>query len=142
MSEWDDAVAKLTDEDWKKIEELNGRIQSYEGSWGETKGGEEIKPGTIQMPFISYAPIVHEFLELWYDKGLIIPFSWSSWDEGSEWYANTDETKYDKLDNETALKLLTAVIRNDRFHEGALKHAFDDGDFPKIINKFVSLRGQ
>jgi hypothetical protein len=93
------------------------------------------------MPYAAAKPLVYEFTKTWDEKGLIIPFDWSEWQEGRDWYASADESKYDALDAETALKLLTAVIRNDRFNEGALMRAFESGDFPKIINKFVSLRG-
>ena len=43
------------------------------------------------------------------------------------------------IDIEMALKLLTAVIRNDRFNEGALVRAFEDGSFPKIIQKLITI---
>lgn len=142
MSEWDDAVKNLTDEDWAQIEELNTQIQSHTGSWGKFEGGEKDESGAIQMPYALLDPLVHKFLEVWYDKNLVIPFDWSEWQEGRDWYANTDESKYDSLDSEKALKLLTAVIRNDRFNEGALMQAFESGAFPKIISKFVSLRSK
>ncbi len=32
------------------------------------------------------------------------------------------------------------MIRNNRFNEGALMGAFESGDFPKIIDRFVRLR--
>ncbi|OYW43868.1 hypothetical protein B7Z28_00520, partial [Candidatus Saccharibacteria bacterium 32-45-3] len=141
MSGWDGSLKKLTDEDWQQIEELNSQIQSHSGSWGKMAGGDKDGHGVIQMSYASPDPLVDKFLEVWYDKHLVIPFDWSEWDEGREWYASTDASKYDSLDTETALKLLTAVIRNDRFNEGALMYAFESGAFPKIVNKLVSLRG-
>ena len=77
-----------------------------------------------------------------YENELVVSFDWSAWDEGREWYKNSNESKYEALDIPTALKLLTAVMRNDRFNEGALVSAFESGDFPKIINKLVELRGK
>jgi hypothetical protein len=142
MSEWDDAVAKLSKDDWKEVEDINSQIQSHTGAWGEIKGGEKDEAGRIQMPYADHNPLIYTFLDLWDDKNLIIQFDWSEWDEGREWFASTDNTKYDKLDQETALKLITAVIRNGRFNEGALLRGFEDGDLPKIINKFVSLRAK
>ncbi len=73
---------------------------------------------------------------------LIVPFDWPDWQEGRDWYADEAESKYDTLDYETALKLITAVIRNDRFNDGAILRSFESGDFPKIINKFTELRGK
>lgn len=140
MSEWEDVVAKLTNEDWQEIEDLNAQIQSHTGAWGEIKGGEKDESGIIEMPYAVTDPLINKFLELWYGKELIVQFEWSKWDEGRKWYADTSDQKYKTLDQETALKLLTAVIRNDRFNEGALLRAFEDGEFPKIITTFVSLR--
>lgn len=140
MSEAVDLVSKLTNEDWQEIENINAQIQSHKGVWGEIKGGEKDDSGTIEMPYAVTDPLIHKFLELWYDKGLVVPFDWSKWDEGRKWYTDASDQKYKTLDQETALKLLTAVIRNDRFNEGALLRAFEDGEFPKIINTFVSLR--
>lgn len=141
MSQWIDPVNNLTDEDWADIESLNAKIQLHTGSWGEMRCGEKDEAGVVQMSYASPDPLVYEFSKTWYEKELVIPFDWSEWQEGRDWYASTDDSKYDSLDSETALKLLTAVMRNDRFNEGALMSAFESGDFPKIINKFVSLRG-
>jgi hypothetical protein len=142
MSEWVDAVAKLSSDDWKQIEEINAQVQAHSGPWGEIKGGEKDADGVIQMPYADHNPLIYSLLDVLDDKNLMIPFDWSEWDEGREWFANADESKYDTLDQETALKLITAVVRNARFNEGALLRAFEDGDIPKIINKFVSLRAQ
>lgn len=142
MSEWDDAVAKLSNEDWKQIEDINSQIQAHTGAWGEIKGGEKDAEGRIQMPYADHNPLIYSLLDVLDDKNLMIPFDWSEWDEGREWFANKDDAKYDTLDQETALKLITAVVRNGRFVEGALLRSFEDGDIPKIINKFVSLRAK
>lgn len=142
MSDWTDAIAKLSSEDWKQLEDKNAEIQSHTGSWGEIKGGDKNPDGSIQMPYADHNPLIYSLLYALDDKNLLIPFNWSEWHEGRDWYANTDEAKFDTLDQETALKLITAVVRNARFNEGALLRAFEDGDIPKIINKFVSLRAQ
>ncbi|MNY38196.1 hypothetical protein D3C86_1728040 [compost metagenome] len=102
-------------------------------------GGTKDESGVIEMPYSSPHPLISEFVQFMYDKDLILIFDWGSWDEGREWFMNSDESKYDRLDTETCLKLLTAVIRNNRFHDGALIAAFESGDFPKIINQLVKL---
>jgi len=136
-----DPTANLTDEDWREIEHLNARIQSHAGPWGGWGGGQEISPDVWQMPFAEPDPLVGEFEQSWYRWRLVLTdFNWSSWSEGRQWYSAPDPAKYDRLDQLTALKLLTAVIRNNRFNEGALMGAFESGDFPKIIDRFVRLR--
>ena len=142
MNEWEKAVAGLSDDDWKRIEDLNSRIQTHTGSWGEMITESKTEPGTMVWPYPDEDPLIREFIELWYEKNLVVPFDWGDWQEGRDWYANTDDSKYDTLDYETALKLLTAVIRNDRFNDGAILRSFESGDFPKIINKFTALKGK
>jgi hypothetical protein len=93
------------------------------------------------MPFAEPDPLVWEFEQSWYRWHLVLTdFNWPAWSEGRQWYSAPDPAKYDRLDQLTALKLLTAVIRNNRFNEGALMGAFESGDFPKIIDRFVRLR--
>jgi hypothetical protein len=134
--------SELSDETWEQFVDINNRVQSHEGSWGKTQGGETDENGVIQMPYSVPDPLVSEFVTFMYENELVVSFDWSAWDEGREWYKNSNESKYEALDIPTALKLLTAVMRNDRFNEGALVSAFESGDFPKIINKLVELRGK
>ena len=142
MSEWDDAVAQLTEDDWDNIQALNARIQSHTGSWGRFEGGNQVRPGVFRMPSARPDPLIEEFVALWYRLNLVLPFNWGGWDKGRELFASSDSTRYDKLDKQTTLKLLTALIRSDRFTAGALLGAFESGDMPKILDRFVSLRNQ
>lgn len=131
---------ELSDEAFDQLIAINDRIQAHEGSWGKVQGGEKSEDGVIEMPFWTSDPIVSDFVTFMYANDLVINFDWSAWDEGREWYKNDDDSKYKALDIPTALKLLTAVIRNNRFSDGALVGAFESGDFPKIINRLVELR--
>ena len=129
----------LSDEARDQLAAINDRIQSHEGSWGKVQGGEKNEDGVIEMPFWTSDPIVSDFVTFMYANDLVMNFNWSAWDEGREWYKKDDDSKYETLDIPTALKLLTAVIRNDRFSDGALVGAFESGAFPKIINRLVEL---
>lgn len=142
MNEWDKAVSNLSDDDWTQIEDLNNRIQAHTGSWGEMITESKTEPETMVWPYADENPLIREFVHLWSEMNLIVPFDWPDWQEGRDWYADEAESKYDTLDYETALKLITAVIRNDRFNDGAILRSFESGDFPKIINKFTELRGK
>jgi len=134
--------SELSDETWEQFVDINNRVQSHEGSWGKTQGGETDENGVIQMPYSVPDPLVSEFVAFMYENELVVSFDWSAWNEGREWYKNNSESKYETLDIPTALKLLTAVMRNDRFSDGALVGAFESGEFPKLINTLVGLRGK
>jgi len=136
------AFSELSDETREQFVDINNRVQSHEGSWGKTQGGETDENGVIEMPYWVSDPLIIEFVAFFYGNEFIVNFKWSEWDEGHDWYKNSDESKYDALDVPTTLKLLTAVIRNDRFSDGALVGAFESGEFPRLINTLVGLRGK
>lgn len=126
------AFFSLEGADWRALLDLNRRIREHRGPWGHW----ERPPHLLLHP----DQLVSEFVQFWYAKKLIVVFEWGAWQEGRDWYRSADAGKYAALDVPTALKLLTAVIRNDRFNEGALVSAFESGDFPKILNRMVAIR--
>jgi len=85
--------------------------------------------------------VVSQFFDIVYDIPIIIPFDWPAWDEGRA-MASDESFDFDTIDLETKCKLITAVVRNDRFCEGALLSAFKSGFILKIlksIEKEVSI---
>lgn len=134
-----DTFRNLSTSDIEVLKGLNARIQSHSGEWGVQHESKTTETGAKTFPFTEQHELIREFVQFMYDKDLVINFNWSAWQEGRDWYTSEDEEKYDKLDVEMALKLVTAIIRNDRFSEGALVQAFERGDFPRIINKLLTL---
>jgi hypothetical protein len=131
------AFNNLTVEDSQQLKDINIRIGQNTLPWGKQAGGEVDDSGVIQMPYMVQNQLVEDFLRFMYDKGLVLDFDWSGWNKGREWYKSTDENKYENLDSLTILKLLTTIIRNDRFSDGALVQAFEQGTFPKLIDKLA-----
>lgn len=129
----------LVPEDLEHLQDINSHIQKNNDPWGTQGGGETDSDGVIEMPYSVQNPLITEVVTFLYEKDLVVAFNWSEWDEGRAWFKSDDDSKFDKPDVEMALKLLTTVIRNDRFNEGALVTAFESGDFPKIINKLTEL---
>lgn len=138
MNEWQKAVGALSPADWEDIKALNAKIQSHTEPWGTVVPAKQTGEKHYEVGYSLPSPLISEFVQIWHDKGLIVPFAWPDWQEGRDWFKDKDESKYDKLDDETALKLITAIIRNDRFNEGELYRGFDDGFMQKIIDKFVT----
>ena len=128
----------LSNTDIEALRSLNARIQSYNGNWGVYHQGKKAESGANTLPWVEQNELIQEFVQFMYDKDLMVYFDWPKWQEGRDWFALEYEAKYEELDTEMALKLLTAVIRNDRFNEGALVRAFEDGALPKLIKKLVS----
>ena len=81
---------------------------------------------------------VGEFLDLAYsDEWVISGFDWPSWDEGRD--IAGDPERISQCDLETIRKLITAIVRNDRFCEGALASAWRGGTIKAILERINTL---
>jgi len=134
-----DAFKRLSSDELKSLRDINDRIQGFKGKWGIYHESKQTESGALTFPWVEQEPLIQEFVQLMYEKHLVVKFDWPNWQEGRDWYVLQDDSKYAKLDVETSLKLLTAIMRNDRFNEGALVNAFDSGTFPKIIQNLITI---
>jgi len=121
----------FTHQDWRPLIELIPKIESI-SKFGEMAGGEKDEKGIIQFPYMIQAPIISEFLEIVYSLPIIISFDWGAWNEGRK-IANDENFDFDTLDLSIKCKLITAIVRNDRFCEGALVSAFESGLILRIL---------
>lgn len=135
-----EAFNNLSSEDIIRLKELNTKVQNHTGKWGVRKGGEKTTDGAVVMPWIENDPLIYEFLDFMDDKNLLVTFDWVKWEEGSKLFISEDSTKYDNVDVATALKLIYAATRKERFTDGTLAWAFESGSFPKLVNRLLKLR--
>ena len=134
-----DRINAYTLRDWQPLFALIPKIETT-SVFGELKVEE--KDGVIQLPYWRPAPVVSQFLEVVYTIPIIINFDWPSWDEGRK-IARDKDFDFDTIDLPTKCKLITAIVRNDRFCDGALISAFESGLILKIlksIEKEVSAK--
>lgn len=118
------------------LKSLIKSIDEYKGLWFEDRS---IKKGD-EISYIPWtAPITYEAMKFLYDNNLIITFNWSDWDEGRNFFKNKNQNKYDALNKEWVLKLLTAVARNDRFCDGAWASLFESGDAQKLFKRLLEI---
>ena len=111
-------ILAMTKQDWQPLLDLIPEIETTV-KFGEMAGGEEGTNGIIQMPYWQETPIVSRFQKIVYDLSIIIDFDWSSWDEGRQ-IVNDEEFDYNAIDIPTKCRVITAIVRNNRFCEGAL----------------------
>ena len=75
-----------------------------------------------------FSEVALRFVEMLYDTGWIVQgFDCGSWYEGPEQqklYSHRDVIA--EADREQLAKLLTTLVRGDRFSEGTLAKAYDD----------------
>lgn len=118
------------------LKSLIKSIDEYKGLWSDDLSTKE--DGVISyIPWT--APIAYEAMKFLYDNDLIIDFDWGEWDEGREFFKNKNPDKYNTLNKEWVLKLLTAVARNDRFCDGAWAGLFESGDAQKLFKRLLEI---
>jgi len=126
-----DKIKAFTHQDWKPLMALIPKIENT-SNFGEWSEGNKDKEGVNRFPYCVPAPIISQFLEIVYAIPIIVSFDWGAWDEGRK-IANDEAFDYDTLDIPTKCKLITAIVRNDRFCEGALSSAFESGLILRIL---------
>lgn len=100
----------------------------------DTKAGEwQMEQGFA--PYFRKGPVAREITRLLYDVKLIVPFDWPNWDEGRELLSGNDLTKLEGQPKHILVGLLTALVRNDRFCEGAWGEAVESGIVRKILKE-------
>ena len=127
----EDRIEALTRQDWSPLLALIPKIENT-SKFGEWSSGMADEEGVIHLPYCVPEPIVSQFLEIVYAIPIIISFDWGSWEEGRK-MANDDNFNFDCTNLLAKCKLLTAIVRNDRFCEGALVSAFESGLILKIL---------
>lgn len=126
-----DKIEALTHQDWKPLLALIPKIENTI-KFGEWSGENADEEAVIQFPYCVPEPIVSQFLEVVYAIPIVIGFKWAAWDEGRK-IASDVNFDLDAIDLLTKCKLITAIVRNDRFCEGALASAFESGLILKIL---------
>ena len=116
-------------EDWKPLFDLIPLIKN-EKQFGEFNF--EQKGSTITKMHWELKEIASKFHKICYEMPIVIAFDWEKFDEGRK-IASDSNFDYDTIDIPTKCKILTAIIRNDRFCDGALVGAFDSGLILKIL---------
>ncbi|MEY4144563.1 MAG: hypothetical protein RLZZ335_415 [Bacteroidota bacterium] len=118
-------------QDWSVLFNLIPAIRGTK-KFGKLAGGEKMYEGVFEMPYIAAEPIVLKFLDVVDELSIVQPFDWPKWDEGRK-MAGDPDFEFDTVDISEKCKLLTAIIRNDRFCEGALVSAFESGLILRVL---------
>jgi ADP-ribosylglycohydrolase len=106
------------------------------GSWAppSTEGG------VTHLPYYTFGPAGEAFQAAVGRGGWIFPFDWGAWLQTAEGRALTSERE--ALAAATPLqlaRLLTAIVRSDRFTEGSIAGAFESGLLSAIARRAAVL---
>lgn len=119
------------------------RLADKEASFGSMSGAED--PGTtndpVQIPFWKSSDLADAFVKMAYDTNWVLgDFDWPKWLDSEE--ANSllkDQLAIAKASPDQLHKLMTALIRSDRFCEGTVLQAFTEGTLQAIAWRAAGL---
>lgn len=131
MTDFENKLKQISKEDWKSLFDLIPIIEKSK-IFGETIGGIKNSEGILTMPYTKPTKVVDDFYYKANELGIVPMFEWVSWTEGKEILKNTD-TNYLNLNAVTLCKLLTVIIRTERFNQGFLVSCFKNGIILKIL---------
>ncbi len=82
-----------------------------------------------------YSDEVLKFVDDFYKKKFDYPFDWTKWTDDF-WELSNNKESFEKADIETLIKFLSTIVNADRFIEGTMAFAIDNGHILAILNKF------
>ena len=108
---------------------------------GEMQQPRQLKSNLYTVPHASYTEAANDLVKVLYAKGWIrSDFDWPNWAPSPEARALRDDPA--ALAEATAdqlAKLLTVVVRQERFSDGALLAAFDSGLILGIVRRAAAI---
>ncbi len=135
------SINSFSNEDWESLLALIPEIENTT-QFAEAVAGTCNNNGFLTVPYNVPSAVVNRFCEIVYDLPIIIDFNWSAWIEGREMLKDRS-FDFDSIDIPEKCKLITIIIRSDRFCDGALISAFREGiilEILKSIKRQLGLR--
>lgn len=98
-------------------------------------GGHEHADGSLALGWPEYAPEVERLRSAVGAAGLVVPYSWPQWD-GIE--RHRGGRGMDAAPVEDAVRMVTAVLRSERFGDGNIEVALRDGTLQGAVRRVLA----
>ncbi len=110
-------------------------------TWGEWSPTKRKPDGTLVMPWFDDSPLAAELCTRAYRAGWVQrDFEWMAWNDGWDRLNGPDrDTFIATADPDTLAKIITALVRSERFNEGSLTGAFASGFLTQIVRRMQAL---
>ena len=111
----------------------NGAHTRWEG--GQQTGTvlvDGVEKPVYQMPYAAYSDELERLVRAISGAGLVVPCPWPDWD-GIERYR--DGRGLEDAPVADTVRLLTAIVRSERFTEGSIGGALDSGVLPAALER-------
>jgi Family of unknown function (DUF6508) len=116
---------------WTRLYELVRAIY-IENEFGKIQETQKRTKAYLEFPHWEYTEKIADFNRMVYAMDIVIGFDWLEWKEGQAMLKDPDQ-EYAQLDGITLCKLITLVVRAERFYEGYLNNCFENGSVLKIV---------
>lgn len=128
----------------ERLEALTAFLPEFRGrgfSFGEWGGGERTAPHAFTRPSVAFSETASRFIQAAYDFGWVRgDFSWTKWMQTPEAINLRDDPgAILQATSDQLAKLLTVIIRQDRFVEGELLSTFASGMLMRIVERAAAL---
>jgi len=117
--------------DWKLLFDLLPEIKERK-KFGKLVGSKKMPDGNLSLPFWLEDEIVSKFFNAAYFLGIVRVFDWAAWQEGID-ILNNPDADFNDYDTEILCKLITLIVRIDKFCEGFMINSFETGGMARII---------
>lgn len=118
---------------WDAMEALDRHEEPSRWAGGEvvdTIVVDGVTKPVTQMPYVEYSDAALKVTSCLGGVGAIVPYDWMHWD-GHGRYAQG--SGLDSAPVADAVRMATAIIRGDRFSEGTIATAIEDGTLRAVV---------
>ncbi len=125
----DDAWTEL----WAAVDALSGETTYATWAGGEvvdTVVVDGVEEPVTQMPYPQYTDVVERVLRAIGACGFVVPFAWPDWD-GLQRYP--DGAGLADAPVADAVRMLTAIVRSERFGDGSIAGALERGTLQAAV---------
>lgn len=96
-----------------------------------------------QTPYPVWSQKTTEFVEACYELGWIERFEWGSWAYTEEGLKLRDDPEALEIATVQQIgRILTVLIRQDRFADGALLSSFESGYMQRVLRRIITLAAE
>jgi hypothetical protein len=117
------------------LKELVGQIETS-GDFGKLILPEKTPEGILGFPYWEETEPVSLFRKLACGIPLLIEYDWASWQDGRQILQNHTEIP-ENMGIIQLCKLITMIIRADRFNEGFMIQQFENGNVLRVLRALV-----
>jgi len=122
-------------EKWLPLFELLADCKN-DTNYGELVESENITDNLVSVPYWARSEVIQRFVKIMSSIPILIDFDWMSWNEG-EIILKDSNFDFNKVNKPIKCKLLTTLVRKDRYCDGVLIQAFNSGQIHRIVNSIA-----